>query len=1041
MALAQSEGTAFLRHPDIHGNRVTFVCEGDIWLGDRATGIAHRLTSTPLPERFPRFSPDGKWIAFTGAYHGIEDVYVMPTEGGAPRRLTYSNDYAWLLDWTPDGTSVLYRHRSIPRSFSLSTKAIEGGVPERWPLEFAAWASPSPDGKRFAFTRINRADEAWFRYEGGCANSIWVGSRDGSSFTKIAESKFTNEYPIWVADRIGFVRDEGNGTFSLMSCQPDGKGLKRWSGPYALEIRRPQTDGKLVIYEKGMALEIFDPSTGKAEEVKFHLISDLPHTLRFNAEAENFIDSASLGPAGKRVLIGARGQIVSIPTKEGDARVVLAQDGVRLRYPRLSPDGKQMAFVSDESGEPQLYISAADGSNIKQLTSDRGRQLYGATWSPDGKWLALADSAPSLRLIHVESGKETPVAKHRGWYFGPYDFSSDSKWLVYTQNDDFRGFDRIELYEIETGKRFPVSDGQSEDPAAAFGTDPRYLVFLSRRHIVARWDGFLNQMGTSNPVKAYLALLHPDTENPFRAMNEEEGEAKSPEKKDEAAEPTPIQPDGIQGRIVELPIPPGNYTQVDMAGDRIFLFGDGTISYYDLKSKAFGTVAAGNGFELSNDGKRIAIWGNPIRVLDATAVDAKPRDGAIDFAGLKLSIDPKSEWKQIYWDAWRLHRDYFYVKNMHGANWQAIGDKYAKFLPYVRSRDELTELIRWIQSELSTGHMFRTEGDTRALTKLELPSFLGIDLKLDPSGFYQISRILRGDGFNLSERSPLAQPGIRVKEGQYLISVAGVPARKDVNFMESLLGRAGKVVALQINDKPSREGAWTVHVRPLADERRLRYLEWTVKNREYVSKASNGKIGYIHLSAMGPNDMADFIKQYFQQRDKDALVMDVRFNSGGNISNNVITVLKQTLVASFNQRNNDLPWSRQGDYFPGPIVCLMNEFSASNGEEFPHHFRALKLGPIIGRRTWGGEVGSNPGWPLVDGGRVDVPNYGAFTEKDGWIIEGPGLAPDIDIESDPNAWVKGRDPQLDKAIEWLHAELKRKPVKRPVIPPDPIRIR
>lgn len=1036
----QATAAPFLRHPDIFGNQVTFVCEGDVWVGDRTTGKASRLTSSPLEEQFPRFSPDGKHIAFSGFYNGLEEVYVIPVEGGTPRRVTYTNDYAWLLDWTPDGKSVVYRSRSFPRSFAITSMSLDGGVPERWPLEFAAWASPAPDGKQFAFTRVNRADEAWFRYEGGRANAIWVGHRDGSKFTKIAESRFTNEYPIWVGNRVGFVRDDGNGSFSLMSCDPDGKGPKRWAGPYPLEIRRPQTDGKLVIYEKGQKIEVYDTATGKTEELQMQLISDLPHTVRFAVEAEKHVDSGSVGPTGKRVIVSSRGQLVTIPAKDGDARMLLAKDGARLRYPRLSPDGKQLTYVSDESGEQELYVSAADGSNPRRLTSDDGRELYGADWSPDGKWLALTDSAPSLRLIDVATGTATPVGKQqRGWYFGAYDFSPDSKWLVISTNDEFRDFNRVELYEIATGKRFAVNDGQSDDPAAAFGTDQRYLAFLSRRNVTVRWDSFLNQMGTSNPVKVYLAMLQADGTNPFVLSSDEEGEAKPAEKKEEGNKP--IDPTGIVERTIELPVPPGNYTQVEMAGDRVIVFGDGTISYYDLKTKTFGTLATGVGFEVTDDGKKIAIWGNPIRVLDIGTVDAKPRDGAIDFAAVKLSIDPRAEWRQMFWDAWRLLRDYFYVANMHGVNWKAIGDKYAAFLPSIRSRDELTELIRWLQSELSTGHMFVNEGDTRAILQPETTAFLGIDLAPDSSGYYRIAKILRGDGYRQDQRSPLAAAGLKVKDGDFLIDVAGSPARVNTNFLQGLVGRAGKTVALKVNDKPSPVGAWTIYVKPIADERRLRYLDWVVKNREYVSKATDGKIGYIHLSAMTVNDMADFIKQYFQQRGKDALIIDVRFNSGGNISNNVISVLKQRLVASFNQRNNEQPWTRQNDFFPGPIACLINEFSASNGEEFPHHFRALKLGPIVGRRTWGGEVGSDPGWPLVDGGTVSVPNYGAFTEKDGWIIEGPGVSPDYDVESDPNLWVKGRDPQMDKAIELLQAELKKNPVKRPKNPADPIRIK
>ncbi len=564
------------------------------------------------------------------------------------------------------------------------------------------------------------------------------------------------------------------------------------------------------------------------------------------------------------------------------------------------------------------------------------------------------------------------------------------------------------------------------------------LAFLSRRNLAPTFDPIQNHMDLTKDVKVYLLTLSKDTPSPLRSKLDDEGMA---EAKEEPKASFRIDADGLYGRFVELPIAAGNYAQLEFANDRV-LVREGTdneIRFYDLKARKAGTLAAAApGMRLSSDGKHLLIAaGANLRQIDTTGEN----DTRIGFAGLQLRIDPKAEWKEMYWDAWRHIRDYFYVANMHGADWNAIGKKYAEMLPSVRSRDELDLLIRWMQGELSISHSFIGAGDVRSLVRPARPSFLGVDLEPAENGYYRITHILRGRDFDANERSPLAEPGLGVKEGDYLIEVGGRPAKVATPWREALLGRAGQLVTIKVNGTPSQTGARSVEIKPAANETRMRWWDWVEGRQRYVDKASGGKLAYVYMRAMVADDMADFIRQYFPQRGKEGLVMDVRFNTGGNVSDYVITILKQKGMAFWNQRSTTVPWTRQGDFFPGPMACLQNEFNYSDGEEFPYYFRAMKLGPVIGRRTRGGEVGSDPAWPLVDGGTINVPNYGMFSPQEGWVIEGHGVDPDIEVLSDPNAWARGKDPQLDKAIEYLMDQIAKNPFKRPTFPPDPVRIK
>ncbi len=1039
--LTQSAAPAFLREPDIHGDKVVFTCEGDLWLGDLTSGSASRLTRDEGREAGAKFSQDGKWIGYHAEYGGIREVFVIPTEGGQPRQITHTNERADMIGWTPDGKSLIYGTRGYPTFFWLFTIPFAGGAPTRFPLEYGHVVSFAPDGNRFVFTRVPRAGAPWFRYEGGRKNDIWTGDLAAKKFKKVYESKFTNEYPIWSGERICWVHDEGNG-FSIMAMT-DGGTAKRIAGPYDVEVRYLRGDGKRLIYEKGVGLEMLDLASNKTQPVNFQLLSDFSHTLPYLSPANGFLQATNLGQTGKRILAESRGQILSVPSEKGEVRVVLAKNGVRYRYAVFSPDAKKIAYISDETREQQLYVSDADGGNPKQLTKDTGRQLLEIQWSPDGKWIGLTDSKTWLRLINTDTGDISEIAKAIGWNGPHYDFSPDSKWIVYDEINRFLGYHSIMLYNIATKEKHNLSDGMTDDFQASFSQDGKYIAFLSQRSFSPVHDDVLPTLDLRNANRAYLLTLRKDTPSPFLPENDEEP---APAKKEEKAPEFRIDLDGLASRVIEVPAPPKNYTVLAMAGDRVLLRSqdqDGpALTYYDLKAKKGGKVAAPAAFfQVSGDGKKLLIRnGASLQVVDASAADVKADDGRVSFGNFQLRINPVAEWEEMYWDAWRLIRDYFYAENMHGNDWPAIGQKYAAMLPGVRSRDELNDLIRFLLAELSVSHAGVGGGDIRGLNDPETSGFLGVDLEPDPSGFYKIAKILTGDGFSGSGQSPFAEPGQNVKAGDYLLEVAGIPAKVGSDFMQGLVGRAGQVISVKVNTTPSMDGARTLFIKPIANENQLRYQEWVKERRDYVNRATNGRFGYLHIANMVTSGFAEFAEQYFPQRNKQAMIIDVRFNSGGNVSTHIINILQQRLVAYFNQRNSDTPWTRQGGFFPGPMVCLINEFSASNGEEFPHHFRALKLGPLVGRRTWGGEVGSDPGWPLADGGTINIPNYGAWTPTEGWVIEGTGIAPDYEVDNDPNLWVQGKDPQLDKAIALMEEEVKKHPWKQPTHPAEPVKV-
>lgn len=1032
--VASAESGAFMLAPDIHGDKVVFTREGDIWLGNIVTGTAQRLTRHEGLETRARFSPDGTKIAFQAQYDGGGgQVYVMPISGGIPKRVTNRLNAAIIEDWTPDGQKLLCRGPGAEFVSEPFLVPANGGPEEKIPLQKIGMGQIGP-GNQLAFCRFTDVSGgAWFRYMGGSRNDIWVGNLTTQTYKKIFESKTQAAYPQWIGDRVFFVH-ENEASWTINSVLGSGGSPKRYGNASGEIVADLQSDGKRLIYVKSNGLEILDPATNKVTAVNLDLNSDRIWMRPQRIDATTFAGSTSITPTGKRLLVETRGQIVSVPVREGEVRLWKAIPGARLQLPVMSPNGKKVAYVSDETREQQVWVADADGSNAIQVTKDSGRQILNLSWSPTSDMLAVGDSEARLRLVKPDGSSDVEVSKaRRGIGALAHNFSPDGKWLAYVQEKPWTNqlVNVIYAYDIAKQTSRAVTSGRFRDDAPAFSSDGKFLAYISYRSLPMTADDVFSQLNSRPTALLALVPLSKSTPSPLRVRNDEEGAAPP------AADPKPttIDFDGIESRVIQIPGVAGTLGQVEVVGDRVLYTNGLTLGFYDLSARSGGTLTNASAFSVSADGKNLLLPGP--RVVPVAARDVPATAGAVSLQNFKLDVDPVKEWEQIFWDAWRLSRDYFYVRNMHGADWPAIGRKYAALLPHVRARNELTELIRWMQGELSTGHSFRAEPPIFTTTAPSTPAYLGAETKVD-GGFHRITKLYDGDG--LMPASPLLEPGLDVGVGTYIVAVNGAPAPATTDWRELLRDRSGQVVSLAVNSTPSATGARTIFVRPhsAAVERALLERDTVKQRREYVDSKSGGKVGYIYLGGMVDPDMEDFALQYIGQLDKQAIIFDIRENNGGYISAIIVSILNKKTYLQRSQRNSQEPGTRFFDAFPGHLTMLINEDSYSDGEGGPMNWRYAKLGPLIGTNTFGALVGSAPMWPLVDGGGIQVPRYGNYREDTGWVVEGPGVAPDIYVDNDPNQYVRGVDQQLERAIKEMLDRIAKEPVKRPVQPADPV---
>jgi tricorn protease len=1051
-----AEEARLLRFPATNGHEIVFTYAGDLYKAPLTGGEAGRLTSHAGYEMFPRYSPDGQTIAFTGQYDGNTEVYTLPAEGGEPLRVTYTATNARddlgdrmgpnniVTGWTPDSRRIVYRNR-IGSGFDgrLYTVDREGGLSEPVPLPEGGFCSYSPDGKQLAYNRVMREFRTWKYYRGGMADDIWVYDPDKKTVENITHNEAQDVFPMWIGDEIYFLSDRDR-TMNLFVYHTGTRATEKVTGFTEYDIKFPSTNGRLIVFENGGYLYRFDPADRQAEKITITLTADHVHARSDIKQGGNYVTAASLSPDGERLAVTARGEIFNLPAAKGVTKNLTRTPGVHERLAQWSPDGKRIACISDASGETELYVQPAEGGETEQLTTGNDTYIRSFMWSPDSKSIVYTDRKNRIRLLDVATKQLTTLLQEPLGEPRDVSFSPDGKWLTYTKMIG-NEYDVVFVYDLAAKREYPVTDRWYDSSSPAFSTDGTYLVFSSLRDFSPAYGALEWNHTFSRENGVYLALLKKDTPSPFL-----EKDAGTPEKTGKADKVTVkrtdlssgkteetslvIDVDGLAERIVKIPVPTGSYRNFYSDGKKVYYTRGGSTYVYDLGEQKEENVADGASMTVE-PGRKKALFARGRNQLFAASIPSGKADlkEAVDLQHMKIATDYAREWEQVFNEAWRAFRDGFYVENMHGVDWQAMKEKYAVWLPYVKNRLDLNYVIGEMIGELNCGHAYITTGETERAERIRT-GLLGAEVSRDESGFFRLEKILPGVAWDRSLRSPLTDPGIEARAGEFIVAVDGVPTNSVNDLYALLTGKANVPTELSLNGKPRLQGARKVVIRPLDNEYPLCHHQWVQDNIAKVDKASGGKIGYIYIPDMGVEGLVEFARYFYPQLDREGLIIDDRANGGGNVSPMILERLAREPYRMTMRRGSTHTGTVPDAVQTGPKVCLINKYSASDGDLFPWGFRALKLGKLIGTRTWGGIVGISGSLPFIDGTDLRVPFYTSYDVKTGdWIIENHGVDPDIYVDNDPVREWNGQDEQLDRAIEEVMKELKdRKP-----LPPTP----
>jgi tricorn protease len=1064
--------TRLLRFADISKDKVVFAYAGDLWIASREGGSARRLTSHVGDELYPKFSPDGKWIAFTGEYDGNPDVYVISAEGGEPKRLTFHPSNDIVLGWTPDGKNVLFRSDRFSTSLGRSTRLYlvspQGGSAHPLPVPRGDLTSFSPDGTKIAYLETSQEFRTWKRYRGGWSLPIAIYDLKKNTYEELPKTAGMDMFPMWHGNSIYFISDR-EGIMNLYSYDLASKQTKKLTDYQEFDIKWPSLGQDAIVYENGGLLYEFNLASGKTRNLPITVrAEDIEARPEFKSVAQG-IGSAAISPSGARAVVEARGNVFTVPAEHGSVRTLTtAHSSIHELSPAWSPDGKWIAYLSDKTGEYEIYTRPQMGGDETRITTDGKIYRFGPTWSPDSKKLVYWDKSNQLWYVSLDDKKPVLVDTSEYGLITDASWSPDSLWLTYSKPHR-RGANDVFLYSLTSKKATEISTGFYNDNNPSFDDNGKFLYFISTRYFypsIGQLDQRFNYYSTDGVFAVTLKANEP---SPFKPESDEEKSAdenkdkkkdekkpdatksgdqkadeqkeeKKEEKKTEAVKPIQIDLDGIGNRVAPVPIGAGILSSLAARKDKFFYvttpqearqFGTpdhgpkNVLHIYDVTKREDKVLLEGiDGYDLNKDGTKVLYKAGPVfGITDAVPGKAKVGAGKLDLSGMQVQIDPRAEWRQIYHEAWRIERDFYWDPNMTGHDWNKIGARYEALLPWVAHRSDLNYLIGELIAELSTSHTYVGGGDQPRKPHVTV-GMLGADFEPD-SGFYRIAKIYSGENWNDDTRSPLTDPGLKVKTGDYLISVNGQEARATQDVYSYFQDLAGKLVTLKINSKPSADGAWEITVKPIDSETSLRYLDWVDSNRRKVAEATGGRVGYMHVPDTSIPGIIDFDKELTGQLDKDGMIVDERFNAGGQIPDFYTEKLKRSLLAVISTRDGkDVPYPPVAIY--GPKVMLVNELSGSGGDLFPWLFRFEKIGPIVGTRTWGGLVGINRGAPLRDGGFVTAPSVGFYSwaDKDGWVVENHGVDPDFVVPQRPDLVVEGHDPQLEKAIELAKEALK-----------------
>lgn len=1074
------QNTRMLEHPAVSERHVAFCYDGDLWVSARDGSNPRRLTRHEGTESNPRFSPDGLTLAFSGEYDGNQDVYLIPIAGGTPTRLTYHPDPDAVEGFTPDGRSVLF---SSPRSSftsryrQLFTVSIEGGLPIQLPVPNGLRGNFSADGKRLAYVPIPERFQQWKNYRGGTCSRIWIQDLESLAVEMVPqpEGRCNDTQPYFLGEKLYF-RSDRAGEFNLFAYDFATRNVTQLTHFGDFPIQNLSGCRDAIVFEQAGYLHLFDPASGRSTPLKIGVSTDGIETRERLVSGPNWIRNAGVSPSGSRAAFEFRGEIVTVPAEKGDPRNLTRTPGNHERSPVWSPDGQTIAYFSDQGGEYRLVLAPQNGQGETRQIGLVGNGFYeDPKWSPDGKRISYRDNSWSLFVLDLESQRcEKIVSEPK---FGPanlrglhHSWSADSQWIAYTVNTPAM-IQQAFVYQVAENKSFPITDGLSEVSEPVFDPSGKYLYFLASTDSgpVKHWFAMSNaDMEASNQI--YLAVLANDGVNPLaRESDEEPGKKSEPAAAakstgdasaipaDTAAKPTVPAPQaaapsvridfaGLDQRILALPLPSALHSNLRVGTEGTLHFikqdanRDRSLVSYSLKTrKSTVLIDSGvSGFQLTADGKKLlyaagSTWG----LADANNKIAAGA-GKLNVESIQVRVQPRQEWDQIFDEVWRINRDYFYDPGMHGCNWPAMREKYRQFLPHCVTRDDLNRVLMWMCSELAVGHHRVGGGDDITNAKNVPGGLLGADFEID-SGRYRLKKVYGGLNWNGELRSPLTEPGVRVQPGEYLLAINGQELTAKDNIFRFLENTAGKIVEIKVAAQPDGSNARNVFVVPVASEAALRNRDWIERNLKRVQEATQGRVAYVYVPNTTTQGHEYFKRYFFPQTDKQAIIVDERFNGGGQVADYYIDHLLRPYVSHWATRYGQDFITPTGAIF-GPKVMLIDETAGSGGDLLPFMFRKLKVGTLVGRRTWGGLVGIL-GFPiLMDGGSVTAPNLAIWTE-DGFVVENEGVPPDIEVEQLPADILAGRDPQLEKAIEIVLQQLTENPPHEYKKPPYPIRAR
>lgn len=1069
LSSASDNQARLLRFPTIGGGKIVFSYAGDLYSVDADGGAATRLTSHVGYEVFPKISPDGKTIVFTGQYDGNTEVYSMPLEGGEPVRLTWTptldrdnmgdrmGPNNIVMNWTPDGSQIIFRTRWY--TFSglrgrLYKVSKDGGMPVQLPSTEGGFCSYSPDGKYLAMNRMFREFRTWKYYKGGQADDIWIHKVGTTSLEKITDNPYQDIFPMWIGDEIFYLSDRDR-TMNMFVYNTKTKKTEKVTDFTEYDIKFPSASSEYIVFENGGYIYKFSVKDRTYTKVNITLASDNIWSRTELGDASKRMSSYDLSPDGERVLVTARGDIFSLPAKQGVTYNITRSPGSHERNVSWSPDGSTIAYLSDADGEYQVYTApSSDMTVARKITSFPSGYLTGLQWSPDSKRLYFNSDKMDKYELDVTTGalKRILVGTHSG--IRSFTLTDDGSWAAYVTSLPNK-VSAVFLYETATGKSFQVTDRWYNSSSPVFSKDGKYLFFTSSRNFRSTYSRV--EWNATYSVNDYVFVLPlaKETPNPAAVKSDEytaigaSASAEKPSDKKESKTPVAVKidTDGLYERISALPLPAGGYNLLFADGGKLYYVsysgmggsmargGSSGVKSLDLKTMKSSDAFQGMPVSYTSDLKKVLVRDAGKLYVINTSGPGKLGD-PVPTSDMEIIIDRQTEWKQIFDESWRIMRDGFYVENMHGVDWQKIHSKYAQLLPYVKHRHDLSYIIGEMIGELNVGHAYINSGDEPEVPRIKM-GLLGAEFVKDKSGSFKITKIFKGTNWDEAFRSPLAESDAKV--GEYVQSVNGIPCSGLKNIYQALVGKADKVVALVVSSDAKGTNPRTIYVKTVSNESRLAYYEWVQTNIEKVEKASNGEIGYIHISDMSTAGLDVFTKLFYTQLDKKALIIDDRMNGGGNVSPMILERLQRVVYRMSMSRNGGEPNTIPNEAHYGPKVCLIDKYSSSDGDLFPYGFKTLGLGKVIGMRSWGGIVGISGSKPFIDGQDMRTPFFTSYSSETGeWIIEGYGVDPDIVVDINPFEDYLGKDAQLDKAIEVLKEELKTfKPL--PGIPADPIR--